>query len=31
MFCNFEWRFKPGMKNEPVDVTLNIEVNFNLR
>ena len=27
-----EWRFRPGMKNGlPVDVSLNIEVNFNLR
>jgi TonB family protein len=27
-----QWRFKPGMKNGiPVDVALNIEVNFNLR
>jgi len=27
-----QWRFKPGMRNGiPVDVALNIEVNFNLR
>ena len=27
-----QWRFKPGMRNGvPVDVSLNIEVNFNLR
>ena len=27
-----EWKFKPGMRNGvPVDVALNIEVNFNLR
>lgn len=27
-----KWRFRPGMRNgEPVDVALNIEVNFNLR
>ena len=27
-----QWRFRPGMRNgEPVDVELNIEVNFNLR
>lgn len=27
-----QWRFRPGMRNaEPVDVSLNIEVNFNLR
>jgi TonB family protein len=27
-----KWRFRPGMRNgEPVDVSLNIEVNFNLR
>jgi len=26
-----QWRFKPGTKNVPVDVALNIEVNFNLR
>ena len=27
-----QWRFKPGMRNGvPVDVALNVEVNFNLR
>jgi TonB family protein len=27
-----QWRFRPGMRNGvPVDVALNIEVNFNLR
>ena len=27
-----QWRFRPGMRNaEPVDVSLNVEVNFNLR
>ncbi len=27
-----QWRFRPGLKNGvPVDVALNIEVNFNLR
>jgi len=26
-----QWRFKPGTKNVPIDVALNIEVNFNLR
>ena len=27
-----QWRFRPGMRNGvPVDVSLNIEVNFNLR
>jgi TonB family protein len=27
-----QWRFRPGMRNgEPVDISLNIEVNFNLR
>jgi len=27
-----QWKFRPGMKNGiPVDVALNIEVNFSLR
>ena len=27
-----QWRFKPAMKNgEPVDVRLNVEINFNLK
>jgi protein TonB len=27
-----QWRFRPGMKDgAPVDVTLNIEVTFNIR
>ncbi len=27
-----KWKFRPGMRNgAPVDVALNIEVNFNLR